>query len=98
MQRCKSASSVNSRFRDQKKAKVLTDEEQNRRDDIASELAKIELNGKNINDYTHLTSLDNLKIIFWVGTLRDEDEKVNLKALKATNPTHEKLYSFNTVS
>lgn len=54
-------------------------------------MAKIDLSGKNINDYTHLTSIDNLKIIYWVGTLRDEDNKVNLKFLKSENPTHEKL-------
>jgi len=33
-----------------------------------------------------------------VGTLRDEDPSVNLKALKDTNPTHDKLYNFNTAS
>jgi len=64
IKRCKSATSVtSSRFRDQKKEMVLSEEEQERRDTIANELAKIDLSGKNINDYTHLTSADNLKII-----------------------------------
>ena len=56
------------------------------------------MSGKNINDYTHLTSNDNMKIIYWVGTLREEDEaKVNLRALRDVNQTHERLYSSDTL-
>lgn len=98
MTRSKSTSSISSRYRDDKIMKELTAEELDRRTNIANELAKIDLSGKNINDYTHLTSIDNLKIIYWVGTLRDEDDKVNLKLLKTDNPTHEKLYKFDTKS
>lgn len=63
MTRSKSTSSISSRYRDDKIMKELTAEELDRRTNIANELAKIDLSGKNINDYTHLTSIDNLKII-----------------------------------
>jgi len=96
MSRSKSLSSIiasiaSSRYEDDKIEKILTPEELDRRTNIANELTKIELSGKNINEYTHLTSIDNLKIIYCVGKLKDEDDKVNLKVLNSDNPTHEKL-------
>lgn len=51
IKRCKSASSIaTARFRDPVKEMVLSEEEQERRANIASELAKIDLSGKNLND------------------------------------------------
>jgi len=39
-----------------------------------------------------------MKIIYWVGQLRTGKDDLDLKALKVSNPTHEKLYSLGTLS
>jgi len=54
-----SAPAVKSRFRDQKKELVLNKAEQERREHILEELAKKELAGTNLNEYTHLANVDN---------------------------------------
>jgi len=48
--RSKSMASINSKYKDSKIEKILNKDEQERRDNIANELAKIDLSGKNIND------------------------------------------------